>query len=229
MTKEKKQIKAEKRSVIGRKVKKLRVEGLIPASIYGRGFDPISIQFETLEFKKLYDEVGESGLVELLVEDEVLPVLFRNPQYNPITDEIIHIDCYKVNLKEKITAMVPIVLIGESQAVKNGNILVEVTGEIEVEALPTDLPENIEIDISSLNEIDEMITVETIKLGDKIEIKTQLDQVIVKIEAPKVEEEVVTEEEAGPEDVPAMNQKGEGEEGGENEKEDKEKEGKKED
>ena len=170
MTKEKHQIKADIRTVLGRKVKHLRKEGLLPATVYGRKFETLSIQFKTIELEKLYDQVGESGLVEVLVGEEKLPVLFRNPQYSAVLGDIIHIDCYKVNLKEKITASVPIEFIGESQAVKDGNVLVEVTNEVEVEALPTDLPEAIEVDISVLNAIDDMITVGDIKLDEKVEM-----------------------------------------------------------
>jgi len=206
MTKEKHQIKVDVRTVLGRKVKQLRKEGFIPATIYGHNFESKSIQFKAMEVERLYDEVGESGLVELLVDNEKLPILFRNPQYHAIESNLIHIDCYKVNLKEKITATVPIEFIGESQAVKDGNMLVEVSNEVEVEALPTDLPENIIVDISILNAVDDMITVGDIKLDEKVEMVTQPDQVIVKIEEPRVEEEAPAEE---TETVvaPAMNQK----------------------
>ena len=208
MTKEKHQIKADIRTVLGRKVKHLRKEGLIPASIYGHKFEPISIQFKTIELEKLFNEVGESGLTEILVGEEKFPVLFRNPQYSAIIGDILHIDCYKVNLKEKITATVPIEFVGESQAVKDGNVMVEVSNEVEVEALPTDLPEKIEVDISILNAVDDMITVGDIKLGEKVEMITPLDQVIVKIEEPRAEEVIeAPETEVAPGEVPATEQK----------------------
>ena len=223
MTKEKHQIKADKRTVLGRKVKQLRKDGYLPATIYGHKFDSVSVQFNTKELEKLYDEVGESGLVELLVDSEKLPILFRNPQYSPIDGEMIHIDCYKVNLKEKIVATVPIELVGESQAVKDGNVLVEVTNEVEVEALPTDLPEGITVDISGLLAVDDMITVADIKLEGKVEMVTHGDQVIVKIEEPRAEEEILPPvEEVAPGDVPAMNQKTEEEKAAEAEEEKKE-------
>jgi len=193
MTKEKKQIKAELRTILGKKVKHLRKEGLTPASVYGHNFEPKSIQFKTIELERLFDEAGESGLIELLVESEKLPILFKNPQYSPVEGNIIHIDCYKVNMKEKITATVPIEFIGESQAVKDGNMLVEVSNEVEVEALPIDLPENIIVDISILNVIGDMITVGDIKLDSKVEMMTSPDQVIVKIEEPRAEEEAPVE------------------------------------
>ncbi len=208
MTKEKHQIKADVRTVLGRKVKHLRKEGLLPATVYGHGFEPLSIQFKTGELEKLFDEVGESGLTEVLIGEEKLPILFRNPQYSAVVGDMIHIDCYKVNLKEKITATVPLEFIGESQAVKDGNVLVEITSEVEVEALPTDLPKEIEIDISVLNAVDDMITVGDIKLDEKVGMVTPAEQVIVKIEEPRAEEVVeVPEAEIAPGEVPAINQK----------------------
>src|SRR5665647_1964393 len=103
MTKEKHEIKAEIRTVLGRKVKHLRDVGLVPSTIYGHKFESVSIQFNALELQKIYDKVGESGLIELLVGSDKYNILFRNPQYSPVESEIVHIDCYKVNLKEKIS------------------------------------------------------------------------------------------------------------------------------
>ena len=99
---------------------------------------------------------------------------------------MLHLDFYKVNLKEKITTTIPVELTGESPAVKTGNILVEVTDEVEVEALPTDLPEKFLVDTSRLENLNQTITVADLQIDkSKIEIKTPLYQVIVKIEAPK--------------------------------------------
>jgi large subunit ribosomal protein L25 len=211
MTKEKHEIKADKRTVLGKKVKNIRKQGFVPATIYGKGFEPISIQFAKIELEKIYDEVGESGLVTLKIENEDIPVLFRNPQYHPVEGNLLHIDCYKVNLREKISAMVPIVLVGESQAVKDGNILVPVTNEIEIEALPADLPESIEVDLAVLETLESVVTVADLKVDtSKLEILTHHEQVIVKVEEPRAEEEPVVE--ATPEDVEVINEKGEGEE-----------------
>lgn len=207
MTKEKHEIKAEIRTVLGRKVKLLRKEGLVPATVYGNKFESISIQMPQLALERVYDEAGESGLVNLLIDDKKLPVLFRNCQYHPVTGTLIHIDCYKVNLKEKIVTFVPIELIGESLAVKNGNTLISVTEEIEVEALPTDLPENITVDISVLENVDSVVTVADLTVDrSKVEVLTDAEQVIIKVEAPREEEEAVIEEITTVE-VPAMAQK----------------------
>jgi large subunit ribosomal protein L25 len=200
-------LKAEKRGIFGRKVKRLRKQGLLPATIYGKGFEPVSVQLIDKEMEKVFAEVGEAGLVDLELDNQVMPILFRNPQYHPLIGNLIHIDCYKVNLKEKITAAVPIVVTGESLAVKGGNILVEVSNEIEVEALPTDLPEKIEVDISVLDEVGKTITVADVKLGEKIEIKTHPEQVIVKVEEPREEVIETPETTVTPGEVPATEQK----------------------
>jgi len=209
MTKEKHQVKATTRTVVGRKVKKIRKEGLLPATVYGKAFDSLSIQFNLAEVEKLFSDIGESTLVEVVLDEkEKLPVLFRNPQYHPIIGDLIHIDCYKVNLKEKISTMVPLEFVGESQSVKDGNTLVTVTDEIEIEALPADLPENIEVDLSVLDNLEATITVADLKIDTSVlTVLTDAEQLIAKTEEPRAEEEVAPVEEAAPVDVPAMNQK----------------------
>ncbi len=209
MTKEKHQLKAQVRTLLGRKVKQLRKEGLLPATVYGKGFDSISVQINLIEAEKIFNEIGESGLVELIVDEkEKLPILFRNPQYHPLDEKLIHIDCYKVNLKEKISAMVPIEFVGESQAVKDGNTLVTVTDEVEVEALPADLPESIEVDLTVLENLESTITVADLKVDkSKVEILTDAEQLIAKVEEPRAEEEEPAVE-LTPEDVEATAQKG---------------------
>jgi len=222
MKKENPKLSGTLRTVTGRKVKKLRQAGQIPATIYGQAMTPISVQFAALELDKIFEHAGESTLVEINIDKDTYPVLFKNPQFHPVLGDLIHIDCYQVNLKEKIVASVPLELIGESPAVKNGNILVPVTDEVEIEALPADLPEKIEVDISSLEEIGQKISVSDLQVDkDLIEIKTDPEQVIAIIEEPKVEEEPV-EEEVAPEDVPATAQKSEDEAGQENQSKDSE-------
>jgi large subunit ribosomal protein L25 len=210
MKKENPKISAALRTVTGRAVKNLRKAGLTPATIYGHKFEPISIELSTLELNKMFDQAGESLLVEIIIGENSYPVIFKNPQFHPVTGDLVHIDCYKVNLKEKITTIVPVELVGESPAVKNGNTVMHVLNEVEVEALPSDLPEKIEVDISALAEVDNKVTVAELNVDRSlVEIKNDPEQVVVIIEAQRVEEEpeVVAEEEVAPGDVPATAQK----------------------
>lgn len=187
-------LEAQVRQILGRKVKKLRKEGLIPGSIYGKEFKSISVQMDAKNMVSLYRELGESGLFDLKVDKDTFPVFFKNPQFHPVSGEIIHIDLYKVNLKEKTTVDVPVELTGESASVKAGNVLINVIDTVEVEALPTDLPEKFEVDISKLMTLEDMVTVADIAYDKtKMTIITEADQVIAKTEEPKEEEMVMAE------------------------------------
>lgn len=187
-------IEAQKREMTGKKVKRLRQMGIIPASVYGKDFKSITIQMDAKEANLMFEEHGESGLIDLQIEKETFPVLFKNPQFHPVTGEMIHVDLYKVNLKEKTTVEVPIEIVGESASAKMGNVLINVIDSVEVEALPTDLPENFVVDISKLATLEDMITVADLEYDKEImTIVTDPEQVIVKTEEPK-EEEIVMEE-----------------------------------
>lgn len=172
----------EKRKVLGKKVKKLRKEGILPANVYGKDVKSEAVQLPEKEFLKTFKEVGETGLIELQVGGQVRPVLIHNVQYETMTNAPLHADFYQVNLKEKVKTMAPLVFTGEPAAVLNKvGILLEQMTEIEVEALPTDLPENIEVNVESLANVDEQITVADIKAPVGVTVLSDPGQVVAKI------------------------------------------------
>lgn len=176
------QLKVETRKVLGKKVKKLRKEGVLPANVYGKDVKSESVQVPFKEFEKVYKEAGETGLVELQVDGKVRPVLIHNIQFDPVSHEPLHADFYQVNLKEKIKTMVHLSFVGEPAAVTNKvGILLEQLSEVEVEALPTDLPESIEVNVEKLANIDEQITVGDIKAPAGVTLLTDAGQVAAKI------------------------------------------------
>ena len=183
-------LKSEKRTLTGKKVKTLRKQGIIPANIFGKGMTSKSIQVNLKEFASVFAKAGETGLIELTVGEEKEPVLVSNMQIHPVTGDPVHVDFRKVNLKEKITATVPVEVVGESPAEKSGiGTAVEMIDEVEVEALPADLPEKFEVDVTNLTEVDQAIYVKDLKVdAEKIEIKTDGELIIVKIEPPQKEE-----------------------------------------
>lgn len=218
---------AQKRSVFGRKIKGLRRAGILPANIFGKKIKSLAVQVKQDEFDKVFAEAGETGLVELKVGDAVHPVLIHNLQTNPVTDQPLHADFLEVNLKEKVTATVPVELVGEAPAEKEGGVIVQQMHEVEVEALPTDLPEKIEVDISLLSEIDQAIKAGELKVDKtKVEVKEDPERIVVSV-APPAKEEEVSPPPAAEEAVPA-----EGEapapEGGETKESSKEEGGKEE-
>ena len=198
-------LKVEKRKESGRKVKKLRAAGLLPANIYGQKIKSLSIQLEIKDFRPIYNEAGETGLVDLVISSEksVRPVLIHNVQLHPVTAQLLHVDFHQVDLTQKVKASIPIEIVGESPAVSQKlGILVRLMDEMEVEALPADLPEKIEVDISSLVQVGDMVKVSQVKIGDKAVPSVDDDEPLVKIESPtKAEEEkpVQTEDEEGEE------------------------------
>ncbi len=196
--KDKIKLNVEKRKVIGHKVKLLRQEGILPANIYGKEIKSLAVQVDLKSFLPILKGVGETGLVELKVkgEDKVRPVLIHNIQYHSVSDEPLHADFYQVDLKEKVTAKIPVELVGESAAVKGKvGILIQPLSEIEVEALPADLPEKIELNISSLEQIDDAVTLADVKLAEGVRPLTDTSQILAKIEPPAKEEEVAPVEE----------------------------------
>ena len=172
----------ENRKVLGKKVKKLRKEGILPANIYGKGVKSLSVQLPKKEFEKVFKEVGETGLVDIELNGDLKPSLIHNVQVDYLHNLILHSDFFQVNLKEKVKTMVPIKILGEAKAVSDKlGLLLQPLSEVEVEALPTDLPEYIEVSVESLAVVSDQIAVSDIKAPTGITILTDPSQVVVKI------------------------------------------------
>lgn len=184
-------LKAQARKIFGRKVKALRAKGVTPANIYGKKIKSIGVEVDSKEVAKIYKEAGETGLIDLIIGKTKRTVIIRNVQIHPISGQILHIDFQVVDLKEKLTASVPIELVGESPAVKQAlGTLVHYIDEVEVEALPSDLPEKFEIDISSLDKVDASVAVKDIKVDSaKVRLVADEDEIVVKIDPLQKEEE----------------------------------------
>ncbi len=199
-------LKADKRKILGRKVKNLRVEGLLPANIYGKKLKSQAVQVNIDEFNKVFGISGETGLIDLTLSGKKKPVLIHNVQKDPISDMPIHVDFLQVNLKEKVSAEVPIELVGESSAENQGlGTVVQYLDEVGVEALPTDLPEKFEVSLTELKNVDDSVMIKDLNFDSKkIEIKDDKKQIIVKVEPPREEEEelVVPGVEEGDEEKP---------------------------
>ena len=188
-------LKVQKREYTGRAAKKLREEGFIPAELYGRGIDNVHIAIERTTFHRVYSEAGESTILNITVEDETRPVLIYDVQNDPITGDYMHVDLYQVRMDETIETEVPLVFSGESPAAKEeGGIVVESLRSLPIEALPANLPHEIEVDISSLVELDSTIYVRDLDLPEGVEPTIGDDTAVVSVVTPKEEEEEEVEE-----------------------------------
>ena len=197
-------LSAKPRKVLGRKVKKLRREGVLPANLYGKKIKSQALELPAAEFLKVFKEAGETSLVDLKIGQKTQPVLIHNLQVHPVTDEPLHVDFHQVSLTEKTTADVPIEVRGDAPAVEQKKgILIQPLAEVEVEALPADLPDHLVVDVSKLEEVAQAITVADL-VYDKNKVKVLADpgETVVKINPlekeevapPPVEEEVPAEE-----------------------------------
>lgn len=185
------EFQAQIRESVGKSLNSLRKDGFLPSVVYGHNFENLPIQIRYKDFEKAFKAAGESTLINLKIGDSVEPAVIKDIQRDPVTDKIIHADFYKVNLKEKIKAKVPVVFTGESEAVKGGGILVKTVSELEVEALPSDLPHELSVDISVLDKFGDEIKIKDIKVSDKVSLQANPEDVIALVQEPKEEKEEV--------------------------------------
>ena len=170
----------------------LRKKGILPAVLYGPKTKSQSLEVDLKVFKDIYKEVGESTLMSLKVGEKTHQVLIHDIQRDSLSGEALHIDFFQPSLKEKIEAPVSLVFEGEAVAVKDlGGTFIKYFDEIEVKALPQDLPHEIKVDIGKLKTFDDRIAVSDLKVGEKVEILKNQDEIIASVLPPKnVEEEL---------------------------------------
>jgi large subunit ribosomal protein L25 len=196
-------LELENRTVVGKKVNRLRRAGVLPATVYGKGVGPFTVQLSARGFNDAYRRAGKTALIDLAIQGQKPQSAFvHNLQRHPVTRAILHVDFLAVDLKTEITVEVPIHIIGDSELINLGDAtLNQVLNTLDVRALPAELPPYIEVDISSLDSLDKSIHVRDIPPLEKGAITTPEDELIVSLSQsrPAEEEEVVEEEETGAE------------------------------
>jgi large subunit ribosomal protein L25 len=198
---------------LGKKTKHLRKQGLIPAILYGSGIKNLPLVVDLKEFKKVYKEAGKSSLISLKVEGKEkakdFVVLIHDLETHPITLEPIHIDFYQPNLKEEVEATVPLVFVGESKAVKDlKGTLVQNISEVEVRALPLDLPKEIKVNIDSLETFEDTIKIKDLKVSPNVKILREPEEIVAQVLPPeKVEEELAKPIEERVEEIERVEEK----------------------
>ncbi len=204
------QLEAQKRTIKGKEVAVLRKEGLLPAAIFGIKGN-LNISLNKKVFLKIFEKSQYTSIIEIKLKDETHNVLTSEIQVHPVTNEVLNVTFHEVSLTEKVNTDVPIELIGEAPAIKTYNgILIHSIQEIEIEALPKNIPQSIDIDISGLIDIGDSILVKDIQLPEGVELVSKeeddLDVAIVTI-SPPTEESVEEDVEISPEDVEIINEK----------------------
>lgn len=198
-------LSAKIRKELGRKTSSLKNAGKIPAVVYGHKIKNVLIEVDYKDFQRVLREAGESSLIELNIEGEKekRPVLVHELQKNHVSDQFIHIDFFQASLKEEVEVKVPIILEGTSLAVKDlGGTLIKNIAELEVKALPQNLPHEIKVSIDGLNTFEDHILVKDLVLPKDVKVLAKPDEIVVSVaHAAKVEEDLAKEIEEKVEDV----------------------------
>ncbi|WP_366923350.1 50S ribosomal protein L25/general stress protein Ctc [Metallumcola ferriviriculae] len=173
--------------------RRLRDKGLVPSVVYGKEIDSQTLEISAKEMEKLLSNFGDNALVKLKVGVTEFNTLIREVQRNPVRGDVVHVDFMQISMKDKLQTVAPIHLTGDAEGVKEGGILQHGLRELEVECLPTDIPEYIRADISELK-IGDTLTVADLDVQENVEIISDPNSVVATIVAPRMEEEEDTEE-----------------------------------
>jgi len=198
------------RDVLGKKTRFLRRQGITPVHLFGHNLKSLALQCDTAQLQHIIAQAGMTKLISLDIEDDKRPrsVFIREIQRDAVTRQLLHVDFYQVRKGEKIAVDVPIILVGEAPAMREkGHMLIHGVTSLSIECLPDSVPPQIEVDLSSLEEVEQAIHVKDIVLSPDITVNADTDQLVVKVSkavikeeevvvAAEVEEEVVAEAEA---------------------------------
>lgn len=192
----KQQITAQPRTIVGKKVKGLRRQGLVPAVVYGpalTGVQPVTVTAR--EFEHVYAHAGTSTMIDLVLEGQPAhPVLIHQVQHDHLRRDVIHVDFLAPDMRHELTVAIPLHLVGESPAARAGGILTQVVTEVQVRCLPADIPQMIEVDLTGLTETGMSLTAADLTPPAGVTLLTPVEETIVMVEQPTVEEAPELEE-----------------------------------
>ncbi len=209
-------LEIEKRELTGNQCRKLRRDGILPAVIFGERDESIIVQLPTREFIKTYKESGKTNVIDLMIDGEKIPVIVQSIDVDPIHNTARHVDFREVNLKQKVTAQVPVIYEGEPAGVKGqGGVFTTYLDEIEVEALPDNIPSEIKINVEVIANIGDSMYVSDLPKDDKYEIITESTDALCGLIAQSTEEDFESDSELDLDEENGV--EGEGEEGVEGE------------
>lgn len=184
------ELNVQKREKLGRGVKALRKQGLVVAELYGKGLENLHLSMSAKEFKKVFKQAGENTIVNVLLDGKKHPVLIQDVSYDPLTDEAWSVDLYQVRMDQKLKVGVPVEFVGVAPAVKEKNgLLVKALQELEVEALPADIPHNFKVDLSKISDIGQSIYVKDLEVPANVKVMVSPETVVATVTAKVTEEE----------------------------------------
>ncbi len=184
------ELSVARRTVLGKKVAQLRRTGVTPANIYGGKVESTSVQADTVALTHLLRGSTRNAIINLNIEGDAAPrtVVVRELKRNAVTGQLLHVDFYQISMTEKMRADVPVVLIGTSEAVATfGGILLQMVESVAVEALPSDIPTQFDVDVSKLTELEQSLHVRDLDIDEnKVTLVSDPDVVLARVASPRV-------------------------------------------
>jgi large subunit ribosomal protein L25 len=188
------ELSAQPRAVHGKAVNQLRQQGIVPAVVYGHGYESQNVQLDAHEFALLRRKAGRNTLLDLKLDGKPTPVLVHGVQEHPISRATLHVDLLVVKMTEELTVDVQIVFTGESVAVERmGGVMLHLRDSLQVKALPDHLPQSVELDITPLDNFDSVLHVSDIVMPGDVTLLTDPTEPVARVQAPRIEEEPVVE------------------------------------
>lgn len=189
-------LEAQMRTVVGKKVKRIRNSGMVPGTVYGPKTDPIKVQFGYRQLEKTLMSAGGTNLIDINVEgDKTYPVLARDVQRDILKGDILHVDFFAVDMQTKIRADIPLDYVGESPMIASRKgIMITGPNSVTVEMLPSNLINQIKVDVSTLVEMGDTISVKDLPLDDSITVINDPEEMIARIVQPSAARALEREE-----------------------------------
>ena len=192
------QISVEPRDVTGKGVKRLRAAGVVPGVVFGKKAGSVAVQLDAKALEALYREAGRTSIVKVLVDGgSATSVVIKSIQRNPLTGRALHVDFFAPDLTQEMMVDVPLVFVGKAPAVEEtGGSLFTSLDHLKVRALPSDLPHEFTVDVSSLVDLESAIHVSDLPVAENVTVLNEADELVAKVMPPRVEEEPEVEAEA---------------------------------
>lgn len=203
-------LEAQSREITGKKTRNLRKEGIIPAVVYGPDLEPVNIQLVRSQIKRLYEDTGNSSVITLNVDEgkAEYDVLIHDMDKDPITEFLVHVDFYAFKKGQKLNTSIHLNFIGEPATIKlHSAILVKQIEELNVSCLPKDLVSSIDVDLTTIKELDDVIKVGDLNLPEGIEPENDVNDIVAGTSVV-MEEAEVDPEEVSETEMPEVEKKG---------------------
>ena len=191
-------LNVEERTLFGKKVNRLRRAGILPATMYGKGVGPFSVQLDAREFEQTFKRAGRTSLIDVTVPGQPQQSVFVHAvQRHPVRRDVIHVDFLAVDLAQDITVAVPLHFVGEPELAKRGEAVVNhLLNTLDIRTLPANVPANLEVDVSGLEGLDQNISASDITLPENVTLITSADTIVVSLTPSRIEQEAAEAVEA---------------------------------